>query len=192
MQRENKPGEKLSTRLKAETGLNVRACYQCGKCSAGCPMAEEMRYRTHDILRMVAENRIDELFEDESMWICLSCETCSARCPNSCEPARVVDYLREEAHRQPDKLGPRKVRAFHKSFLKQIYSHGRIFELGLVMGYKLRSGSLFADVLVAPGIFLRGKLALRPHRVEGLDEVRRIFDACGVWDEAQEDKSGDE
>ncbi len=45
------------------------------------------------------------------------------------------------------------------------------------MQYKLRSGALLQDVAAAPGMLRRGKLPLRPPRIEGVDEVRRIFEA---------------
>ncbi len=182
MARDKHPPETLRDHLKAETGIDVRTCYQCGKCSAGCPMAEEMSLRTHEIVRLFGDNRLERLLQDDSIWLCLSCETCSGRCPNACEPAQVIDHLREIAGQQRGALGPRKVRAFHQAFLKQIYAHGRVFELGLVMGYKLRTGAFFSDITVAPGIFTRGKLSLRPHRIEAIAEVRQIFERCGVWD----------
>jgi hypothetical protein len=52
--------------------------------------------------------------------------------------------------------------------------------MGLVMGFKLRSRALMGDVENAPGMFARGKLALMPDRIQGVAEVRRIFDKCGA------------
>jgi heterodisulfide reductase subunit C len=68
--------------------------------------------------------------------------------------------------------------AFHRSFLDQVRLTGRLFELGLMAEYKLRSGALFADVTAAPGMVSRGKLGFVPHPIKGVKEVRRIFDAC--------------
>jgi hypothetical protein len=48
----------------------------------------------------------------------------------------------------------------------------------MVMEYKLRTGALAQDALAAPSMLARGKLRLAPRRIEGIDEVRRIFDAC--------------
>lgn len=162
------------------TGVSAPRCYQCAKCSAGCPMAGESRLRPHDIMRLIQANRRDELLSSESLWLCLTCETCTARCPCSCDPARVIDALREIAWRDDLARPPRRVSAFHKSFLGQIRRHGRIFEMGLIAGYKMRSGALFSDVMSAPGMLGRGKLSLSPNRIEGLDEVRRIFAAAAA------------
>jgi len=165
------------------SGLDPACCYQCGKCSAGCPMAEEMDLRTHQLVRLVQLDRRERLLRSESIWLCLGCETCTTRCPNGFDPAAVIDALREVMLREEPGNVPRRIGAFHRAFLDQIRSHGRLFEIGLVMGFKLRSGALFDDVTTAPALLRRGKLKLVPKRIEGIDEVRRIFDACQAAEE---------
>ncbi len=164
----------LASRLRQETGLNVARCYQCGKCSAGCPMAEESTLRPHDVMRLAARNEAARIFEDESIWLCLTCETCSARCPNGVEPARVIDALRAMG----EGTAPRPIRAFHESFLGQIRRNGRVHEIGLVAAYKMKSLQLTKDVTTAPGMLRRGKLPLFPARVKGLAQLRRLFENC--------------
>jgi heterodisulfide reductase subunit C2 len=168
----------LLEEIRTLTGLDPARCYQCGKCSAGCPMAEEMDLAPHEMIRLLQLDRGDSLLTSESPWLCLTCETCTTRCPNSFDPAQLIDGLRELALRAAPGSVPRRIRAFHRSFLNQIRAHGRVFELGMVVGFKLRSGALFNDVASFPGMLRRGKLALRPRSIEGLDELRRIFDAC--------------
>jgi heterodisulfide reductase subunit C len=170
----------LAAEIRKRTGLNAAKCYQCGKCSAGCPMAEETTLRPHDILRLVQRNQRARLLVDDSLWLCLTCETCSARCPNEVHPARIIDALREIALVVPEGIPPKEIRAFHKGFLKQIRRSGRIFEFGLVAGYKMRTGKLFADVGSFPAMLSRGKLAFTPHRIAGVDDVRRIFRDCAA------------
>jgi heterodisulfide reductase subunit C2 len=168
----------LADEVRERTGANPARCYQCGKCSAGCPMAEECKLRPHDVMRLVNQNRKDKLMENESIWLCLTCETCAARCPNNCDPARVVDTLREMALVEGSSAAPKAISAFHDAFLGQIKSGGRLFEFGLIADYKLKSGKLFNDVLSAPGMLTRGKLSFLPHKIKGVDDVRRIFEAC--------------
>lgn len=170
----------LAERVRAATGLNPARCYQCGKCSAGCPMAVETTLRPHDVMRLVNQDRLDRLLQDESIWLCLGCETCSARCPNECDPARVTDAIREVVASERPDAAPRAIRSFHAAFLGQVRKHGRVGEMGLIMGYKLRSGHLFADVTAAPGMMARGKLAIVPDRVKDVADVRRIFAECGA------------
>lgn len=166
--------------IRARTGLDPAACYQCGKCSAGCPMAAETRLRPHDVMRLVAQDRREELLADESIWLCLTCETCGARCPNGCDPARTIDELRAMAAER----APRPIAAFHSSFLEQVRRHGRSFELGLVLAYKLRSGALLQDAAAAPGMLARGKLKLKPETIAGIAEVQRLFAACAAAERA--------
>jgi len=172
------PDSSLAGELLRATGLNVAVCYQCGKCSAGCPMAAEMPLKPHQMLRLAQLDEREELLSDPSPWLCLTCETCSARCPNEVDPARLVDGLREIALKRDPAAAPRRLRAFHEAFLRQIRRHGRVFEIGLVAHYKVRTGALLDDVLITPAALRRGKLALLPKDIEGREEVRRIFEAC--------------
>jgi heterodisulfide reductase subunit C len=170
----------LATEIEAATGINPATCYQCGKCSAGCPMASESDLRPHQVMRRVMHGSRERAIQDESIWLCLTCETCSARCPNGCDPARVIDALREIAIESGQAQMPRSINAFHRAFLEQIRSNGRLHEVGLVMDYKLKTGDLMKDVTNAPAMFARGKLSLRADKIDGVDEVRRIFEQCGV------------
>ena len=176
------PKAPLRERVLHITGVNTARCYQCGKCSGGCPMATETRWRPHDVMRMVTQDRAEALFHDDSIWLCLTCETCATRCPNGCEPGRVIDALRELAAREAPGSIATRVRAFHTAFLNQVRAHGRAFELGMVVEYKLRTGALTQDALAAPAMLSRGKLRLSPHRIDGVDEVRRIFERCAPGD----------
>jgi heterodisulfide reductase subunit C2 len=170
--------QSLASRIQEMTGIDPASCYQCGKCSAGCPMASEMDLKTHKIIRMLQLDQRERLLASESIWMCLACETCTTRCPNRFDPAVIIDALREIILKEHREFVPRRIAAFHSAFLDQIRSHGRVFEFGLVASYKLRSGALFADVVAVPGMMARGKLALTPKRIRGWRELRRIFDKC--------------
>ncbi len=164
----------LAEELRGQIGQNPAECYQCGKCSAGCPMAIETTLRPHDVMRMILNDRREALLGSESIWLCLTCETCTARCPNGCDPARMIDGLREMSVAR----SPRAIGAFHRSFLDQIRAFGRMFEFGLVVQYKMRSGKLLNDVLSTPGMITRGKLKFVTSPIKGVADVRRIFEAC--------------
>jgi heterodisulfide reductase subunit C len=141
-------------------------------------MAEEMgALPPHAVLRLVQLEQWPRVLGAESLWLCLTCETCSARCPNGVHPARIIDALRELALRANPKAPPRSIRSFHRAFLEQIRSNGRVFEFGLIGRYKMLSGALLTDIMAAPGMLVRGKLSFRPQRVRGIDDVRRMFDA---------------
>lgn len=173
------PPATLRERVFELTGVNTARCYQCGKCSAGCPMAVETRVRPHDVMRLATLGQAERIFEDDSIWLCLTCESCSARCPHGCRPAEVIDAVREIAAHDAPESGPARVRAFHQAFLDQLRLNGRAFELGMVLEYKLRTGALMQDATAAPAMLSRGKLRLKPSRVRAISEVRRIFAKAG-------------
>jgi len=141
-------------------------------------MAGEMDLKTHEIIRRLQIDKGDILFSSDSIWMCLTCETCTTRCPNEFDPAAVIDALREIAFKKSSGGIPRRIAAFHSAFLDQIRKHGRIFEFGLAVSFKLQSGTFFADIESVPAMMRRGKLAMKPNRIRDINSVRRIFAEC--------------
>jgi heterodisulfide reductase subunit C2 len=75
------------------SGQKLLACNQCGKCSSGCPVAEEFDLLPSAVIRL-AQLGIEDVLEAQSIWICASCLTCAARCPKGVDLARVMEALR--------------------------------------------------------------------------------------------------
>ncbi len=88
-------------RAKVEeiSGQDLNACYQCGKCSAGCPSAFIMDLLPHRIIRDLQMGLVDEALSSDTPWVCASCEICSVRCPRGIEVARVMEGIRQIALR---------------------------------------------------------------------------------------------
>lgn len=92
------------------SGQNLLSCYQCGKCSAGCPAISEMDILPNQIIRYAQLGFKDELLKSKAIWICASCMTCNARCPKGINIAEVIEALRQillrqrEDHVKLDKL----------------------------------------------------------------------------------------
>ena len=143
-------------------------------------MASEMDLKTHEIIRLLQLDLGERLLSSEAIWLCLTCETCTTRCPNKFDPAAVIDALREMALKDAASRVPKRISAFHAAFLDQIRTHGRVFEFGLVAAYKLRGGALFADVEAVPSMLSRGKLSLKPKKIRGIRDLRRIFEQCAA------------
>lgn len=76
------------------SGQNVLACYQCGKCSAGCPMVSLMDLLPNQILRLIQLGQFDDVLNSKTIWLCASCFTCTARCPKGVDLAKVMEALR--------------------------------------------------------------------------------------------------
>ena len=76
------------------SGVNVRRCMRCGKCSATCPSFDEMEFHPHEFVYMVEKGDIEPLQNSESLYKCLSCFACVERCPRGVEPAKLVEAVR--------------------------------------------------------------------------------------------------
>lgn len=82
------------------SGVNVRKCMRCGKCSGTCPSYDEMEFHPHQFVYMVESGNIEPLLNSNSLYKCLSCFACVERCPRGVEPAKVVEAVRLAAIRQ--------------------------------------------------------------------------------------------
>jgi heterodisulfide reductase subunit C len=71
--------------------------------------------------------------------------------------------------------GERNMRLFADAFLQSVRMNGRAHELGLMAVFKLRTLKLFADLSLAPGMLLKGKLPFLPHKIKARSEVADIF-----------------
>lgn len=97
-------------RIEELSGENVFACYQCGRCSAGCPMASEMDLLPNQVIRMVQMGLDEEVLRSKTLFLCASCFTCESRCPKGIDMARVMEAVRHLLDpKGKDGYGPREV-----------------------------------------------------------------------------------
>ncbi|MBO5355898.1 MAG: 4Fe-4S dicluster domain-containing protein [Clostridia bacterium] len=82
------------------SGVDVRKCMRCGKCTATCPAFDEMEYHPHQFVYMVEKGQIERLAASPSIYKCLSCFACVDRCPRGVEPAKLVEAVRLAVIRQ--------------------------------------------------------------------------------------------
>ena len=86
--------EEILDKLKEISGEDVYVCYQCGKCTAGCPMADNMDIMPNQIIRILQIGDFDKLLNNNAIWLCASCQTCTARCPKGVDLARIMEAIR--------------------------------------------------------------------------------------------------
>jgi heterodisulfide reductase subunit C2 len=166
--------------------IPVENCYQCGKCTAGCPMAEEMDLMPNQIIRLAQLGQEDRAAQSQAIWLCVSCQTCSARCPKSVDCAGVMDEMRQlSLEKSTYAAAQQRTVLFQLAFLQNIKKFGRLNELELIRSFKtaaffkdLNVPMLFKDALLAPELLKRKKLHITGEKVKDRSVVTRIFERC--------------
>lgn len=161
----------LAREIQERSGENVFLCYQCKKCTAGCPVAAYFDLTPHLVLRACQLGQEDLVLHSRTISICAACETCSTRCPQNIDIARIMDVLEiMAAERGIESPAPR-VPMFYKSANRGINWFGRMWELGLMaelymrefFAGKLNFKQLFKyDMPLAFQMFRKGKLKILP------------------------------
>jgi heterodisulfide reductase subunit C len=163
--------------VEERSGQNLSDCYQCGKCSGGCPVLPDLELSPNRVLRMVQLGLDDQALRNDMVWCCAACGTCNSRCPMGVDIVRVMDTLRAMAQQQGVEPSGRAARVwtFYQAFLDSIREFGRLSEVALMGGYNMNSGRLMTNVVKAPWFFLKGKVSLSPHRIRQIDRLERVF-----------------
>lgn len=161
------PDPEFSRLVEKQSGQKISACYQCGKCTAGCPANPFMDGGPRWALRAIQLGLKDEVLDSLTPWMCLFCATCSARCPAGIEIHQVMETLRLMVLAEGRRPARREVELFHRLFLRQVGSLGRVYELGLAGAFNLLSGHPLQNLSLLPYLLSRGKLPLLPKGSQG-------------------------
>lgn len=99
--------KKTANELEKEELMNItkkdaKDCYQCLKCSAGCPLTEYMDYYPHQIMQLAKLGLYSKIFSSKTLDVCATCLACSSRCPRDIEPAKVMEGFRVMKSRRRD------------------------------------------------------------------------------------------
>jgi heterodisulfide reductase subunit C2 len=166
--------------LEGLSKQQISTCYQCQKCSNSCPMAFAMDIIPHEVIHKVQLGFIDELINSDTIWVCASCETCTARCPNDIDIAHVMDTLRHLSVKRGVKPSQRQAPIFHKAFMSNLKNLGRMHEMTMALDFTLKSSGLKGLInqsRLGMNLILKGKMKLIPHRSASRKELREIFRA---------------
>ncbi|MFH0788870.1 MAG: 4Fe-4S dicluster domain-containing protein [Pseudomonadota bacterium] len=171
--------------------VDLFACYQCGKCSNGCPVTFAMDVLPHQLIRMLQLGLTEEVLGSKTIWVCASCETCYTRCPNEIEISKLMDDLKQEVLARGMNSSEKAVVAFHEVFLDNIKRFGRINETFLMGVYQMRTtwadlknnqfhfSGLVKNMGLGLSMLKRGRLTLFPQwktrkEVQGLFKERDL------------------
>ncbi|MBN1135389.1 MAG: 4Fe-4S dicluster domain-containing protein [Anaerolineae bacterium] len=128
----------LAHEIKERSGENVFLCYQCKKCTAGCPVAAYFDLTPNQVMRACQLGQTDMVLNSRTIWICAACETCTTRCPQGIDIARIMDVLEIMAQERKIRPKVRTVPMFYKSANRGIGWFGRMWELGLMAELYIR------------------------------------------------------
>lgn len=165
----------LAQQIEAVCGENVHLCFQCKKCTAGCPVADHFDLAPHRLLRAVQLGQKEMVLRSRTIWLCAACETCATRCPQGVDLPRVMDALKIMAVREGIRPAVRAVPAFYAAALRGIKLFGRMYEAGLMGELYLRlalSGDLDREQLLNTDVPLALKM-LRTGKLKLLPMLRR-------------------
>ncbi|MBN2039756.1 MAG: 4Fe-4S dicluster domain-containing protein [Spirochaetes bacterium] len=168
------------------SGEKLNNCYQCGKCTAGCPITYAMDILPHHIIKMVQLGMEEKVLTSKTIWLCAACETCGTRCPNEIMLSPIMDALRQRAlnSKYKNKIGEKATAVFHREFLSSIKSHGRVYELMMMAMSIMKSGNLINFILkfewvsylkLLFAVLPKGKMSLFPHNIKKKKEFKNIF-----------------
>lgn len=169
-------GSGFCAEVERRSGTSISACLQCHKCSTGCPVGPEMDLLSSQVMRLIHLGAERELLESSAIWLCASCGACTTRCPMGIDIAGVMDALRIMAVENKVDLPDARSEAFNRSFLRSVRRHGRVYEMGMLTAYKMRSRDFMSDMDKAPKLLAKKKLSLLPNRSGAADEVKKVFD----------------
>jgi heterodisulfide reductase subunit C len=167
-------------RIKAladSAGAKLHECYQCGKCSAGCPMAEYMDMMPRQVIRHLQLGLLDEALHSRTPWICATCQTCSARCPHDVPIADVIEAVRQQAN-HAEIYPVRTANLFTKFFMLPVALFGRSHEFTLTAFYNVFSGRIFQHFSYLPNMLKSGKLKIFPDMAKNRRAVQKIINNC--------------
>ena len=157
------------------SGVDVRSCLQCKKCTNGCPVVNMVDAPPAEIIRRLQLNSGEEILKSKLVWTCASCEICYSRCPMKIDMAAVMDALRQIAARKISSHTNGKVRKLNKSFLNSIRRFGRTYDIGMIANYKMKTLNLFQDTDKFPAMLKKKKIALLPSFGGDKKYIKRIF-----------------
>ncbi len=157
------------------SGVPVRRCYGCRKCSGGCPISDLTERPPHWVVRSVQLGRTELVRGTGVLELCTNCGTCGVRCPNGIAVGEVINALRRRFG-EPGRSG-----VLHRGFMRQVAGRGRVHGLFLAGRYVLETGTFAEHGGLGVRLWRHGKLRLRTGTPRGAArrEVAALFGSGG-------------
>ncbi|HUT15373.1 MAG TPA: 4Fe-4S dicluster domain-containing protein [Anaerolineae bacterium] len=163
--------------------LDLAYCFQCGVCSGSCPTVDRMEYGPRRIMHMVHLGLADQVLRSRDIWVCVSCFSCSSRCPQDIEICEVMSVLRNLSIARG--VATDEEAAFSRTFVDVLQRYGRLYEMEVLLRYYASKPGLagLVGLVKQAGLgmtmFRKGKIALRPEHIENTEELKELAAKIG-------------
>jgi heterodisulfide reductase subunit C2 len=146
-------------------GANACKCYQCKKCSSGCPVATYADLHPAQIMRAIQLGQVDIALDDKFIWLCTGCQTCTTRCPQGIDVAAVMDELRIIARREGNIPAGAALADVLRLNADSIKRWGRLYEVELMTRAMLsRPKDMAGYIPIGRKMMAKRKIRLLPER----------------------------
>jgi heterodisulfide reductase subunit C len=188
----------FAQQIEAISGQNSDLCFQCSKCSAGCPLFHHMDLKPAQVMHSIRLGRQEAVLNSRSIWLCVGCETCSARCPQQVEPAAAMTAARVLALQRGIQPRVREVSIYYKGFIDNMRLNGKIHDASVAGIAQLLTGQFRSNLALAWKLFRRGRVKPPPLPIRGgrfrkihkrAMEKERLIEALSNRDEALDSAS---
>ena len=151
------------------------ACFQCNRCTAGCPLASAMDLTPSQVVHYLLLGEWEPVLRSQAIWACVHCETCTARCPQEVDVSKLLGAARAIAWRSGRVAPDQAIAAYFASFIENLYLYGRSAELPLTVICKLKSQDYLRDMGLGLRLIARGRLNFM-NVPRGAALYRRLYD----------------
>jgi heterodisulfide reductase subunit C len=184
----NNTVDAFAEEIQNYSGINVYNCYQCGKCSAGCTVSAFIEESPTRLIRLIQLGQKEAVYKSKTPYVCATCVTCTSRCPMEIDVAKLMETIRISAKKEGIEPPVKEVPAFAKAFLAPIKWGGKSFELGMMIGYKLKTMTPFTDVELSPVMLRNNKLPFIPGKVKNTERIKKIFERADYFEPREKKK----
>lgn len=157
-------------------GERIVHCLQCGTCGGSCPNGPDMDHTPRTLIALINAGQREQVLSSNMMWCCVSCYSCTSRCPQKIPVTDIMYALKRIALREGLATGT-DAPALARTFTGLLDRYGRSFEFGLASRYylfnkplsMLRMGPLGLSMLT------KGRMSLIPTRIRNVAQLQAII-----------------
>lgn len=162
-------------------GERIASCIQCGTCAGSCPVSHYMDYTPRRIVAMIRAGMREDVLSCFTIWLCASCYSCTAACPQQIPITEVMYALKRMAIEKGTYPKRFPVPTLAREFFRVVEKRGRNAEgeVTLRMYAKVGPWRHLGKAGVGLRLFLKGRLGVVPDRIVNRKQLRALLDGLG-------------